>query len=74
MVPFIWKNLSKTRDNRSTIIATVMGNVLHIGEPDCSMQRRHQKLIEDPLRLALTPEIRAALAMLLRFVNKFIKL
>ncbi len=37
------------------------GNYLHLGERECSIQRRHQKVIEEAPSLALTDEMRAAL-------------
>ena len=40
------------------IVADKEGNVIHMGERECSVQRNHQKLIEEALSTVLTPEKR----------------
>ena len=39
-------------------MADKFGNVVQFGERDCSIQRNHQKMIEESPSVALTPELR----------------
>src|SRR6516164_1865899 len=55
---YIEKFVDRARHIEFQIMADEYGNAIHLGERECSIQRRHQKLIEESTSVIMTPELR----------------
>ncbi|MEM7484856.1 MAG: acetyl-CoA carboxylase biotin carboxylase subunit [Bacteroidota bacterium] len=60
---FVEKYVTSPRHVEIQVMADTHGNVLHFFERECSIQRRHQKVVEEAPSSVLTPELREAMGV-----------
>ncbi len=55
---FLERLLQQPRHIEIQVLGDEFGNIIHLGERECSIQRRHQKIVEESPSVALTPALR----------------
>src|SRR5579863_3496260 len=58
---FLERLIQQPRHVEIQILGDTFGNLIHLGERECSIQRRHQKIVEESPSIALTPALRSAM-------------
>jgi 3-methylcrotonyl-CoA carboxylase alpha subunit len=56
---FLERLIQQPRHVEIQVLGDTFGNLIHLGERECSIQRRHQKIVEESPSVALTPALRA---------------
>src|SRR2546427_8220210 len=58
---FLERLIQQPRHVEIQVLGDTFGNLIHLGERECSIQRRHQKIVEESPSVALTPALRAGM-------------